>query len=186
MKLALTGAHGTGKTTLTNALRNHLLDSHSVSICREVPRLIIDLTKEDEFFRRGNNTLLRQSLIFLYQAIEDHLMAVDADIVITDRTMIDHLAYTLALFPAFPQTQEYVALREAIASWMQTYDYIFKLPIEFDVIDDGVREGDADFQRAIDKQIDALYQNFGIEPIDISGSVGERVNSIVDFLARAY
>ena len=72
MKIALTGAHGTGKTTLTDALHRELSKSYSVEICREVPRVIIESVGDDEFFRRGNNTTLLQCLIFMFQIMEDH------------------------------------------------------------------------------------------------------------------
>ena len=188
MKIALTGAHGTGKTTLAAALRNYFItetEFHSVSICREVPRIITELIQEDDFFKRDHNTPLRQSLIFLYQVIEDHLVTNNADIVITDRTMVDHLAYTLVLFPYFRKKKEYAIIHEATVSWMQTYKYIFKLPIEFSIVGDGVRENDAMFQAEIDAKINSLYQEFGMEPIRISGSVRDRIRCVANSIDLA-
>lgn len=182
MKLALTGAHGTGKTTLTAALSEKLSPSSKVVVCREVPRLIIDSVDHDDFFRRGNNTPLRQCVIFLYQILEDYFQGIDGDVVISDRTMVDHLAYMLELFPDFPNQPEYKPIHDAIARWMNTYDLIFKIPIEFAVEDDGVREGDHQFQAAIDVRIDKLYKQFDITPTIISGTVEERAASVLSKL----
>lgn len=178
-KIALTGAHGTGKTTLTAALKKELEASMRTAICREVPRVIIDTVEQEEFFRRGKNTPLRQSIIFLFQVIEDFFQSRESDITISDRTMVDHLAYTLCLFPEFEREEEFIPLQSAIARWMGTYDLIFKIPIEFPVQDDGVREGDHEFQKQIDEKIDELYERLDIIPITISGTVEQRKLSVM-------
>ncbi|WP_269584426.1 ATP/GTP-binding protein [Roseibium sp. Sym1] len=180
MKIALTGAHGTGKTTLTDTLHKSLSESYNTKVCREVPRVIIEAVGQDEFFRRGNNTPLRQCIVFLYQILEDHFKGLEAEILISDRTIIDHLAYMLDLFPEFQNEPEYKPIHKMIEQWMTTYDLIFKVPIEFQVKDDGVRESDLNFQQKIDKKIDELYINFGISPKIISGSVDMRTKLVLD------
>ncbi|WP_299631760.1 AAA family ATPase [uncultured Roseobacter sp.] len=183
MKLALSGAHGTGKTTLVNALYEELKDSRNVEICREVPRVIGEVVGDREYFRRGNNTELRQALIFLYQVMEDHLVGSDKDILISDRTMVDHLAYTDVLFPEFSGTSEFKVISDAVQRWLATYDYILKVPIEFKVQDDGTREADLSFQASIDQKIDEFYLKFGVNPVVITGSVSDRVAQVLRLIA---
>lgn len=180
MRIAFTGAHGTGKTTLCEELRPKL----SATVSREVPRVIADTVNDDEFFRRGNNSPLRQLLIFFYQATEDRFLGDGGAVILHDRTMIDHLAYTSVLFPDFAKTVEFLALSAAARRWLGQYDLIFKVPIEFPPVDDGVREADTNFQAAIDAEIDRLYLESTIEPIRVSGSIAERVQFILDHLAK--
>ena len=83
MKIALTGAHGTGKTTLCSRLGSNLANGTSFAICREVPRVIIGTTGDGHFFQRGHNTPLRQMMIFLYQIVEEDDCQRSAEIVIS-------------------------------------------------------------------------------------------------------
>ena len=85
----------------------------------------------------------------------------------------------LNLFPEFVEEPEYKPVHLAIERWLKTYDLIFKIPIEFQVMDDGVREGDADFQKKIDRKIDDLYDSFSIAPVIISGTVEERTRAVL-------
>jgi predicted ATPase len=180
MKVALTGAHGVGKTTLLSRLSQVLEVPNAV--CREVPRLIIESASDEHFFRRGNNSPLRQFLILFYQLVEEDTRAREAALVLSDRTLVDHLAYTVALFPDIESTSEYAALMAAVRTWLPQYDLILKVPIEFPVSDDGVREGDVQFQRQIDQRIDALYRQLHVEPIDVRGTVEQRTTRAVQLI----
>lgn len=182
MKVALTGAHGVGKTTLLNVLRDELGGPGEVAICREVPRVIIAAAGEDTFFRRGENTPLRQLLILFYQVIEEGLRRREADTVLADRTVVDHLAYTVVLFPELVNSPEYTAVLNAARLWLPGYDLIMKLPIEFAAVDDGVREADAEFQAEIDATIDRIYAELGVRPLVISGSIEQRTASALDHI----
>jgi len=179
MKIALTGAHGVGKTTLLNALQKKLGAHSSTVVCREVPRVIASVVGSDTFFRRGENTPLRQFLILFYQIIEEGLKEDEAEIVLADRTVVDHLAYTITLFPELVATPEYQALFTGIRSWLPKYDLIIKLPIEFAAVDDGVREADDIFQEEIDQAIDQLYAQLGITPEEVRGSVEQRAEAVM-------
>jgi hypothetical protein len=51
-------------------------------------------------------------------------------------------------------------------------------PIEFPVVDDGVRDMDEDFRSAIDTNIKRLMSMCGIQPIYIRGSVEDRITKV--------
>jgi len=182
MRIAFTGAHGTGKTTLCNELQARLSERQPTMVSREVPRVMADAVGDKEFFRRGNNSLLRQMLIFFFQTTEDRFLAPAGGIILHDRTMLDHLAYTVTLFPHFKGTPECAALSAALKRWMQQYDLIFKVPIEFLPVDDGVREADVGFQKQIDREIDSLCVDFSVSPVVIRGSVAERADFVTQRL----
>ena len=174
MKIAVSGAHGTGKTTICEHMLSRLSESHDLAICREVPRVIIDAVGDPHFFRRKNNTVERQFLIFLFQLEEERKQGEGRAILLCDRTPVDHLAYMLVNHPEFSKTPEFDALSRLIAPWLSTFDAIFKVPIEFELIDDGVREGAQKFQSSIDQKIDLLFDRFEVNPIIVTGSVEER------------
>lgn len=180
MKVALTGSHGTGKTTLLNHVAG-LLEARgeSVSVCREVPRIIAAEADDPGFFRRGTNVPLRQALILFRQVVEEGLREAEADIVLADRTVVDHLAYTVALFPELSDVPEGKALTSAVRAWIGHYDLIVKLPIEFPAIDDGTREAGEAFQAEIDRVIDALYEQFATATSVVRGTVEERAAAVV-------
>ncbi|MBN4046970.1 AAA family ATPase [Olleya sp. AH-315-K02] len=99
MKIAFTGAHGVGKTTLINQLKKEVAKNYNVSVTKEVPRIVCDLVNESEYFRRDNNSLEKQLLILLGQfTLEYENVNNNSLITICDRTIYDHWAYTIHLF----------------------------------------------------------------------------------------
>lgn len=178
LKIAVTGAHGTGKTTLAKRLPMALADYGIVAVCREAARMIATHASDPTFFHRGNNTLVRQSLIFIEQQIEERRQEKSADILVNDRTFIDHLSYTAYLFPDAIHTPEFLALKRLSFESLDSYDLIFQPRIEFPLVGDDVREADVDFQRSIDVQIGALYAEAGRSIIDLSGSVEQRISTV--------
>jgi hypothetical protein len=56
------------------------------------------------------------------------------------------------------------------------------IPIEFGIENDGVRPTDAAFQKRVDEHMRKLIYSFGIAPFVVSGSVDERLESIIKFI----
>jgi predicted ATPase len=183
LRIALTGPHGTGKTTIIRTVAPHLDTLGTVAICREAPRLIIDRVGDPEFFRRESNTTSRQALIFAEHLMEERRAAQNSDVVISDRTLVDHLSYTTVLFPESETSAELRVYREIAFESLSAYDAIFQLPIEFAPVDDGVRESDLQFQREIDEKLGQLYAEAGVVPTIIRGSVDERRDQILAHIA---
>jgi nicotinamide riboside kinase len=179
VRVALAGAHGTGKTTLAKALVQRLESSGLVARCLlEAPREICTAAGDPIFFRRGNNTLLRQNLIFLVHLMQEfNSILGDADIVISDRSLLDHWAYTLYLFKEELEDQGVSGIYEAfIIDHCRKYDFIFFTPVEFSVLDDGTREGDKDFQADIQRSMLDLIEAYRIEMLIVKGSIQERTD----------
>jgi len=184
MKLALTGAHGVGKTTLLNKLVENQYLSQKVIQSPEIPRIICDTVGDKVFFRRGNNTLVKQSTILFGQVVtERKLEATGVDILLSDRTVADHWAYTLYFFEKELRESRLMDVYENfIKSHLITYKKIFYIPIEFPPKDDGIREGDVLFQKRIDEILCDCYKKLGINTITITGTVSERMSKVQDHM----
>ena len=73
-------------------------------------------------------------------------------------------------------------LGDLVAKHCQSYDFIFYVPIEFAPLDDGTREGDQDFQSAIDEEIRELLKIYRLKYHTVSGTVAERVVQVMQVL----
>lgn len=174
--VALTGAHGTGKTTLLHALSTKLEEGgYTVRQLSEAPRDIAAQVADSAFFRRDNNNLNRQMLIIL-KHIQAELFGIldDCDIILTDRTIIDHYCYTKYLFPDWYLNIESQVLDWILQNHIGFYRCIFGLRPEFQPYDDGIRESDPKFQLALDQLIFETYQTIGASPTIVWGSVENR------------
>jgi hypothetical protein len=147
--------------------------------------LIIQEVGVPSFFRRGQNTYDRQLLILARQLEEEAVAAASgAELVICDRTLIDHWAYTRVLFPeavGSPEAKQWEAL---VLRWSRSYHELVRLPPEFPPVDDGIREGSQSFQAAIDVELLRLYAVAGLDPGTACGSVEQRVDYCVSRLKR--
>lgn len=180
LRIALMGAHGTGKTTLARALVQRLSQEGIRAVqLQEAPREVCARAGDSEFFRRGQNTPLRQGLIFLMHLMQEFNAQFEgADIVVADRSLLDHWAYTLQMFEN-PWVNDGVKdlYESLIVDHCRKYDVIFFLPIEFAVLDDGTREGDKVFQAEIQNVMLSLIREHKLGVVSVQGSVEERVES---------
>ena len=184
-KIALVGSHGTGKTTLTKRLAARVdppIANLRIATTPEVPRIVCSAVGNAEYFRRGNNSLLKQLLLLIGQPIYEISEGRDCDILICDRSILDHWAYTKALFASDIPADIEKVLCSLIRKHLDSYDLLAYVPIEFAVHDDGTREGDVAFQAAIDTEIHAFLGAWGVPFVELRGSVEQRSASLVQHI----
>lgn len=182
-RIAVVGTHGVGKTTLAQAFVQRLAGENiSCELAPEMPRLICNLANDNSFFRQGNNNVLKQILLIYSQAqIEFQKSQGGADIILCDRSIIDHWAYTKYFFAKALKKNGVLHLYEHfISEFCRTYRKLFYIPIEFPLTDDGVREGDQGFQKDIDEIIFDLLNNYSLPYSVVRGSVQERCQNIFE------
>ena len=190
MVISISGAQCTGKTTLINALKN------------------IDLFKEETVFmgspsRKANDQGVKinsqadyLSQMWIYVTyVKDFIEAFQKmpRNIVSDRCLLDVLCYT-----EYIQKNKLVDphLRSKWAELVDTitqnlfeledyYDCHIILHPEFELIEDGVRSTDKDFQREIDKLFIKnvrMLQDFSPNKIlYVTGSVEERVDQIINY-----
>jgi nicotinamide riboside kinase len=185
VKVTFVGAHGTGKTTLVKALAERINSlGIKCSVTPEVPRIICESAGDATYFRRGNNSLSKQILLLVGQPIYEVAAAEDGtSVLLCDRAILDHWAYTRQLFMKELEDEQALSpLNSLIAKHCRSYDFIFYVPIEFAPLDDGTREGDQEFQNAIDEQVRELLKLYGLTYHRVSGTVPERMTQVMKVL----
>lgn len=171
MRIGISGAQSVGKTTLLNALRSEKCFK-GYDIRNEVTRTVrsygININEN------GSDT--SQRLI-----MKEHIYnLVMFDNMITDRTSIDGFVYTTWLYNQGRVSADCGAEVKAVfEKTAKMYDFIFYIAPEFPIEDDGVRSASQEWQDEIVNIFNEIINIYDVPVIIVSGSVRERVNTIL-------
>ena len=181
MRIALTGSHGTGKTTLLKALKEKYpnYDIQLESLTRKA------VGSPDKL----NFTTPEESERLIAKAYMDSFLSAPSDF-IASRHMIDVLAYSMYLKKKNDNISEEIMLDiEAKIEEIRDknlFDLVVYIPIEFAQKEAGeYREGqqeNPDYQKDVDTIIKFLLWGYGIPYITIGGTVEQRVNKMEKYL----
>ncbi|VFQ42405.1 ATP/GTP-binding protein [Desulfoluna butyratoxydans] len=176
MKIAFTGAHSTGKTTLLHEF-SRIYDGKVVSIT-EVARTIISNgyplgmdANVDSYINYVNEQLKSE---FLYKNVQ-------YDILISDRTILDTVTYA-KVNRRLPRPFIPDSLIEMLENvWLlekENYDLYVYFPIEFGLVNDGVRPEDLEYQKDVDAMALRLLEQHSVNFVRITGNVAARVEQL--------
>lgn len=165
----IVGAHGTGKTTLCNEL--YRLDS-SLYVTDGFSRPILSIKN-----KIGLTDLQVQILnsTFMMHFTE---MYIKYKYVFSTRSLIDTIAFTELLYPELDIDDVKTRLIEIRDAGLITN--IFYLPIEFPLIDDGIRYSDPEFQKKYDEKIREIITRYSLYYDSITGTVEKRAKTVLD------
>lgn len=169
-RIVFTGAQGTGKTTVLKEFENKGLKVIT-EVVRQLAKKGIKINKEGD--EKGQTKIFKE--------YKDLLSELSVDGYISDRCMVDVLAYTMYLADQGKVTAEFVQKqkKQLVKFKNENPDIAYcYFPIEFDVIADGVRDTDEDFRKAIDTNIQKILAEVGIQPIIVKGTVEERTAKV--------
>jgi len=169
MKIILTGAQGTGKTTILNHYREK-----GMPVITEVVR---NLAKQGININEAGDAKGQEAIFAEYCK-----QFAEMPEFISDRGLTDVTAYTMHLCDIGKLSPEYMELQaSALDEFVHNHqDFIyFYFPIEFPVVDDGVRSMDEEFRQCIDNNILTLLQELDIPYVEVRGTVEERI-AIID------
>ena len=172
MKIGLCGTMSVGKTTLVNALKE-----------TEQFKDYMFRTERSKFLMEqgiplNTDSTLKGQTVFLAERCAELIQPN----IITDRTVIDVMAFTMNAKSIAYQDKE--AFEEYAKEFIREYDYIFYIsPRGLDIEDNGVRETDEHYRDVIDFSITTLIKRYGhrakkVE--EISGSTEERIQQILN------
>lgn len=165
MKIAITGAQSTGKSTLLNYLKKDD-DLKGFEFIEELTRQIaakgIDINEEGDNF-----TQIFTVTIHAENIVKKHF--------ISDRCALDALVYTKWLHDNKKVDKWMLDYAEGVArEILPRYDYIFYLPAEIPIEDDGVRSSNVSFRDEILDIFKYYIDELDINVINLSGTVVER------------
>ncbi len=166
VKIAFIGAHGVGKTTLCYNLTGEMKKlGLNVTMLTEVARQCpLPINKGGGFES--------QLWIMTRQISEELSHLKDHDHLVCDRSILDTYIYHLVL------QGEDGLLSKLLNHWIGSYDFLFKVPIKFPLVEDGVRDTDNEFQKKVDQVMDRLLKDRNIKHYILPE--GDEINFIKD------
>ncbi len=180
MRIAFTGSHCTGKTTLLNQIEKYIPQACNYKSVSEVARNII---------KRGYPLNAEANEDSYIHYIRDQLIAEKEmqkfDVFISDRTLLDPLAYAMVnkTLPR-PYVHDYfIEMMENI--WYnekEKYDFYIYFPIEFPLVLDGVRPSEDKYREDVDKTILFLLNKYNVKYYTMKGTPAEREEFMLDLL----
>jgi nicotinamide riboside kinase len=179
VKVNFVGAQGTGKTTLLEAARKDEAFK-DFQFCTEIVR---DLVKKKNLSINESGNAKSQKVFFdVYNKI------LNKNGYISDRCIIDVHAYTNYLYDYKPienekelQSLYKEILREnSILKSLNkdSFGIIIYFPIEFELVDDGIRSLNVYFQEYIDQYIVNTLNKYQLPFYTIRGSVEQRLKQL--------
>ena len=171
MKIGLTGTMSVGKTTLVKALSE--IEQFKGYTCT---------TERSQYLNSlgiplNHATTIEGQTIFLAERVTELMQ----DCLITDRTIIDVMAFTNCA-----KRVSYIdgdAFADYASRFVKQYDYIFYIsPEGIDVEDNGVRETDTTYRAEIDNEIKKLLNKYRPIYFELKGTTNERINQMMNII----
>jgi thymidylate kinase len=173
-RIGLVGTISVGKTTLVNALKE-LPQFQNYHFATERSKYLRDLG-----IPLNTDSTLKGQTVFLAERCAELIQ----DNIITDRTVIDVMAFTENAKSIDFKDKEYFS--EYARNFIGEYDYIFYIsPEGVDIEDNGIRETDSNYRTLIDDSILYILSSYGHRcknVFQLKGSTNERIEQILGFI----
>lgn len=179
VKINFVGAQGTGKTTLLEAARKDEVFK-DFQFCTEIVR---DLVKKKNLSINESGNAKSQKVFF-----DAYNKILNKDGYISDRCILDVHAYTNYLYDYKSSNSEKelqslykeILREESILKSLNkdSFGIIIYFPIEFKLVDDGVRSLNIYFQEYIDQYIVNTLNKYQLPFYTIRGSVEQRLKQL--------
>ncbi len=168
MKIAITATHGAGKTEFAKALAKAINGNYIHDIVREevIPKGV------------AINENTPADLQLWLAAQQWFLETTTKEPWVADKCLYDYLVYGKIVI----KDEEIMAMVEKFIERNANYDFVFYLPVEFPMEEDGFRSKD------LQPVVDATYKEFldekNIKYITLTGSVNERVEQALKHIRK--
>ena len=169
MKIGLCGTMSVGKTTLVKALSEQVEQFKGYTFTTERSKYLNSLG-----IPLNHETTIEGQTVFLAERVTELMQ----DRLITDRTIIDVMAFTNCA-----KKVSYIdgdAFAEYASRFAKMYDYIFYIsPDGMEIEDNGIRETDAKYRKEIDDEIQKLLFKYRPVYYELKGTTEERINQMM-------
>lgn len=173
MRICFTGSQGTGKSTILEAILK-LPQFQNYYRGKNIQRLLN---------QNCNFPINKDTTVYSQSAISGHISGevLWHENYINDRSLIDTFAYS-RLSPNIPYPEKQL-IEDMYKDILFKYDYIFYIPIEFEIEgDNGIRSTDKLYQQKIDLEIQQIIKDYDITVHTLNGSVENRLNQIMEII----
>lgn len=173
MKIGFCGAGGTGKSSVLKALEGKINIPFLPSVARSVYERR-GITEPDQL------KMTPAQLWELQKDIFDTRIKAERDLAhhfISDRTLIDHMAYCLVRASAGMTEKDFDEYEDKMQRSMDGYRLVFYFPFTIESrahLSDGFRQTDVTYQVAIDAMINGLLNSYSISLIFVNPSSIEK------------
>lgn len=181
-RIAITGTHGVGKTTLSKLLTVSL-DNRTVALNSNLARTLIK-----NGFPLGKDATDASYIQYIISQLQAEQAAKDCDVFISDRTLLDPLAYAL-VNQNFGNNVSNNIIELLKSVWFleaQQYDLYVFVPIEFAVQPDGIRPKGNKYREDVERQIVHLLNANGINYLWVSGSLENRKIQVIEAIEHLF
>ena len=173
MKIGFCGTMSVGKTTLVNALKE-LPEFKNYHFRTERSKHLMNLG-----IPLNTDSTLKGQLVFASERAAELMQ----EKIITDRTVIDVMAFTELSKSMEEHEKDW--LNATLYYLIKDYDILFYIsPEGVEIEDNGVRETDADYRMAIDKEIKSIVAMHRNSTPTIKGTIEERIEQIKNVVAQ--
>jgi len=169
LRIALTGSHGAGKTTLARALAEKL-DKTLIADRARSAALETGVNHVRELREDRQKAMLFQYAVLVRQLAEEARRPLTG--FVSDRSTLDFLAYWQAYGLPENPAYEKVCLNNR-------YDLLVYVPAEFPPEEDGFRDPDPAFQREVDRRIRELLPLVPWPVVRVSGTLEKRAAAVL-------
>lgn len=176
-RIAITGTHGVGKTTLAHSLKSSFEDLTVVLNC-QIARTLIK-----NGYSLGKEATAESYIQYVIAQLRAEQISEECDLFISDRTLLDPLAYAIV-------NREYIgsSVPESIIEMLKSiwlleskqYDLYVFVPIEFDMPADGIRPEGEEYRKKIEAQMYSLLNEYNVNYITVSGTLIDRNTQVYE------
>jgi predicted ATPase len=184
LKILITGAFSTGKTTLVSEVR--------VESARQGLEIatVGDVARSCPLPLNREQTLLSSLWLLGTQVANESLTQSKQPsiAVICDRGVPDIVSHTVEVAPC-TSSQHYLSIFVSMAkSWAQTYDRILwaRPDPAFGIESDGLRIVDSSYRRALDLRMPAVFQSLGVHSQELPPNLEDRVEMMLQLITSVY
>ena len=166
MKIAIASTHGTGKSTFAKALTEELNCNYIYDVARE------EAPKKGFPISEDTPTEVQLWLVMRQWELEK----TTPEDWVADKCLFDYLVYGDIIL----KDEEIKKIIKRIVEDNAHYDFVFYIPIEFPMEEDGLRS--KELQPIVDKYYKEYLERRGIKYTTLSGSPEERISQALEYL----